>query len=152
VLYRNHFVGNTGKNGKLLVPGLVAYEKNRVSIDPTKLPLDHIVDDTTAIVSPARGSGVTVKFGQGTVGGTALVSFRDGNGDYLPLASSGTAGANGPEFMLGYDGQALLEGLGPDNIVTITLPDGSSCIADVPYAAAKGGNLVNISDVLCQPV
>ena len=152
VLYRNHVVGNTGKNGKLLVPGLVAYEKNRVSIDPTNLPLDHMVDDTTAIVSPTRGSGVTVKFGDEAAGGTALVSFRDAKGNYLPLGSSGSAGANAPEFVVGYDGQALLEGLGPDNIVTITLTDGSSCVADVPYAAANGGNLVNISDVLCQPV
>ena len=152
VLYRNNIVGVTGKNGKMLVPGLTAYEKNRISIDPVKLPLDRMVDDTTAIVSPPRGAGVTVKFGEQSTGGTALVSFRDTKGNYLPLASSGTASANGPEFVVGYDGQALLEDLGPDNIVTITLPDGSACTADVPFTAAKGGNLVNISDVLCQPV
>ena len=151
VLYRNNIVGITGKNGKLLVPGLTAYEKNRISIDPTKLPLDRMVDDTTVIVSPPRGTGVTVKFGEQTSGGTALVSFRDTAGVYLPLASSGTTGADAEEFVVGYDGQALLEGLGPDNSVTIALPDGSSCLAKFPYAA-KGGELVNISDVVCTPL
>lgn len=151
VLYRNHLVGNTGKNGKLLVPGLVAYQKNRVSIDPTKLPLDHMVDDTTATVSPARGSGVTVKFGEQASGGTALVSFRDPKGEYLPLASSAVTRPGGPEFIIGYDGQALLEGLGPHTAVTITLPDGSACTADVPYAG-KGGDLASISDIVCTPV
>jgi len=151
VLYQNRVVGVTGRNGKLLVPGLAAYQKNRLSIDPLKLPLDRVVDDTTAVVSPARGSGVVVTFGERVSGGTALVSFRDSKGAYLPLASTGMTSVEAPEFVIGYDGAALLEGLGPDNSVTIALPDGSSCAAEVPYTAS-GGDLVNIQDVVCRPV
>jgi outer membrane usher protein len=151
VLYQNRVMGITGGDGKLIVPGLSAYEKNRISIDPTKLPLDKIVENTSAMVSPARGSGVVVTFGNRGSGGTALVSFRDPAGEYLPLASSGTIGADAPEFVVGYDGEALLEGLGAENTVTITLPNGSACIADVPYAD-QGTALVSISDVVCQPV
>jgi outer membrane usher protein len=148
VLYQNRVIGVTGSNGKLVVPGLSAYEKNRISIDPTKLPLDSIVDSTTATVMPARGSGVIVTFGKRSSGGTALVSFRDEAGDYLPVASTGAVRAGAEEFVIGYDGAALLEGLAADNIVTVTLPDGGTCVADVPFADA-GGDLVDISDVIC---
>lgn len=151
VLYQNRIVGETGANGKALVPGLVGYQKNRISIDPSKLPLDKVVDNTAAVVSPARGAGTVVTFGDRTQGGTALVSFRDEKGAYLPLASSGHVTADSPEFIVGYDGAALLEGLAADNKVTINLPDGSSCVADVPFTA-HGGDLVNISDVVCRLV
>jgi outer membrane usher protein len=151
VMYQNRLVGTTGTNGKLLVPGLSSYQKNRVSIDPAKLPLDKVVEDTTALVSPARGSGVVVTFGKRSSGGTALVSFRDAAGAYLPLASTGRTAPDAEEFVVGYDGAALLDGLVADNKVTITLPDGSSCEADFPYAAS-GGELVNIADVICRPL
>jgi len=150
VMYQNKVVGITGKTGKLLVPGLSSYQKNRVSIDPSNLPLDKVVEDTTALVSPARGSGVVVSFGKRSSGGTALVSFRDAKGEYLPLASTGKTMPDAPDFVLGYDGAALVDGLAAENSVTITLPDGSSCEATFPYAAAADGELVNISDVACR--
>jgi len=150
VLYQNRVVGTTGKNGKLLVPGLVSNEKNRVAIDPAKLPLDAIVDNTASIVTPARGAGVVVRFGDRTTGGSALVTFHTPAGAVLPVASSGTAGAGGKDFIVGYDGEALLEGLAADNQVTITLPDGTRCVADVPYAP-QGGDLVTIPDAVCRP-
>jgi len=102
-------------------------------------------------VSPSRGAGTVVTFGDRTEGGTALVSFRDIKGAYLPVASTGQLTADAPEFVVGYDGAALIEGLAADNKVTISLPDGSSCVADVPFTA-HGGDLVNISDVVCRPV
>lgn len=151
VFYQNRPVGVTGANGKLLVPGLSAYEKNRISIDPTNLPLDLMVENTTAIAIPAAGSGVVVRFGKHSSGGTALVSFRDAAGEFLPLASTGSIGDGGGEFTVGYDGEALLEGLGADNVATIALADGGSCIAEIPYAD-EGSNLVSIADIVCLPV
>jgi outer membrane usher protein len=148
VLSQNRLVGTTGGNGKLLVPGLTAYEKNRISIDPAKLPLDRVVENTSANVTPARGSGVVVAFGNRTEGGTALVTLRDEAGEFLPLASTGTAGADAPEFVVGYDGSALIEGLGDENIITVALPDGGACIADVSYAA-QGGDLVDLGEIVC---
>lgn len=151
VLYQNRVVGVTGANGTLVVPGLIAYEKNRISIDPRGLPLDRVIENTTAVVVPVRGSGVVVSFGKHESGGMALVTFRDESGEYLPLASEGSAGGDAPQFVVGYDGAALLEDLAENNIVTITLPDGTSCIADVSYAGGSG-DMVNIDDVVCHAV
>ncbi len=151
VFFRNRPAGVTGANGKLLVPGLRAYEKNRISIDPTGLPLDLMVENTTAIVVPEAGSGVIVRFGKHGSGGTALVSFRDTSGAFLPLASTGSIGDGENEFTIGYDGEALLEGLSADNVATIELADGGRCVAEFPYADA-GGNLVSIADIVCHPV
>ncbi len=150
VLYQNRVVGITGKDGKVLLPGLVAYQKNRISIDPSTLPLDRMVDDTTETVVPARRAGVVVTFGKRITGGTALVSFRDSTGAYLPVGSSGLTSSDAPEFVVGYDGQALLEGLGPQNHLSLLLPDGSTCGADVNFVSREG-ELANIPDVVCQP-
>ena len=150
VLFRNNLVGYTGKSGKMLVPGLASYQKNRISIDPTRLPLDSMVEDTTATIVPARGSGSVVSFSKHISGGNALVTFHDPAGKALPLASSGNTGGGTEDFVVGYDGEAMLEGLSQHNSVTVNLPDGSSCLADFDYAS-HGGDLVDIPDVVCRP-
>lgn len=52
----NRPVGQTGRGGKLLVPDLRAYEPNRLSIDPTNLPVDAVVSSTHQTIRPAPAS------------------------------------------------------------------------------------------------
>ena len=150
VMFQNRALGVTGRDGKLVLPGLNAYEKNRISIDPSKLPLDSVVQTTTAIVVPADRAGVVVKFGDNASGGTALVTFRDAEGAVLPVGTTGKTVPGVPDFMVGYDGQALVQGLAAANALTLTLPDGGLCTADVPYAA-NGGAMVLIPGAVCRP-
>ncbi len=62
VLYENRPIGTTDSSGKLLVPSLLSYQNNRLTVDSTRLPADIDVGQTSVVVRPPDRSGVTVKF------------------------------------------------------------------------------------------
>ncbi|MFC5445573.1 fimbria/pilus outer membrane usher protein [Rhizobium halophytocola] len=150
VQYENRPAGKTNRNGKLLLPKLRAYQANNVSIDPANLPLDAVVNDTRQKVVPADRSGVVVKFDVDTHANAALVTFRSANGQVIEMGASGTTSADADPFVVGYDGQALVEQLKADNRITITRQDGSTCVATFSYKPDQGQQ-VAIPDAVCKP-
>ena len=58
----DHLIGVTGAKGTLVVPGLRAYESNRIRIDENDLPLDVQLAATDIAVRPFARSGVLVAF------------------------------------------------------------------------------------------
>ncbi|MBK8084141.1 MAG: fimbrial biogenesis outer membrane usher protein [Devosia sp.] len=149
VLVENKVVGATGSDGRLVVPTLRGLEANRIGIDPAGLPLDAMVLATRRDIRPADGSGVVVALGA-PGGGSALVTFRDGDGVLLPVGATGRAGAAGPEFMIGYDGMAYLVGLADANRIEIDLGDGRRCVAELGFSADPGQQ-TTIPDAICRP-
>jgi outer membrane usher protein len=62
-IFLNHNrVGKTNMAGELLVPDLMAYAKNILSINPSDLPADYNVDKSTQLVQGRRRSGSVVTF------------------------------------------------------------------------------------------
>ena len=55
-------VGRTNKNGNLLVPGLLPYYGNSLSIADQDIPLDRTVEATQRIIAPPFRGGALVKF------------------------------------------------------------------------------------------
>ncbi|BDA85917.1 fimbrial biogenesis outer membrane usher protein [Aureimonas sp. SA4125] len=151
VAQENRPVGRTNARGKLVLPHLRAYEKNRISIEPADLPLDTALNTTRQIVVPADRSGLVVAFDAAGKGSAALVSFRDEKGQALPLGASGRLGADGEAFTIGYDGQAYVDGLAATNDVLIDLPDGGNCVASFAYRSEDGAQ-VAIPDAVCRNV
>lgn len=132
VLSENQPMGVTGKSGKLLVPGLRAYEANRISIDASALPLDADVPVTSFSVRPAKGSGVLVAFGAREKTKAALVILKGADGKPLEPGTAVTLAADGTEFTVGYDGETYIQGLAADNSVTAETSNGS-CTASFTY-------------------
>lgn len=148
VLYENRPVGKTGSNGKLLLPDLRSYERNRVGIDPNALPLDVMVDSTRQDVIPAGRSGVVIPFGRKKEGKAALIVFRDENGRFIEVGTSGRTSGSSEPFVVGYDGEAFVEGLAKRNRLTLQRPDGARCVAEFVYTAQAGAQAV-LPDVTC---
>ncbi|MBW8637891.1 fimbria/pilus outer membrane usher protein [Hoeflea sp. WL0058] len=148
VLLENQEVGVTGPRGKLLIPDLRSYERNRIGIDPMDLPLDVVVDSTGRKVVPAGLSGVVVEFTGSQEGGSALITFRDENGDFLEVGTTGKTEGSSEPFAVGYDGQAFIENLGARNRVTMTRTSGAKCIAEFEYARQAGAQVM-LPDVTC---
>lgn len=148
VLRENRPIGATGHNGKMLVPDLRSYERNRIGIDPTGLPLDAAINSTQQIVIPADRTGVRVTFGNRAAGGNALVTLKDENGVFIDVGSSVAVSGNPEPFVTGYDGQTYLTGLKSDNHITVQKPSGAKCDAEFQFAP-DGNNLVEIADVAC---
>jgi outer membrane usher protein len=149
VQYENRPIGVTNSAGMLLVPYLNSYQKNKISIDPTNLPVDADIPKTRETVVPADRNGVVVKFGVSDTPNAALVIFVGANGDPIKVGAQVRLDGAEQAFVVGYDGHAFVRGLGARNGATIDLPEGGSCRVEFDYAP-KPGEQVRISDVVCR--
>jgi outer membrane usher protein len=132
VEYENRFAGKTDASGKLLLPDLRSYQKNKIAIDVTNLPLNAAIPESEAIVVPREMSGVVVDFGVKAESSGALVILTDSKGGYITeSAEVFLEGASEP-FVMGYDGQVYLTGLGAQNNVTVKA-GGNQCQANFSY-------------------
>lgn len=148
VYLSNQLKGSTNRFGKLLVPGLLSYEENRIKIDTEKLPVNASVEFTNLKVVPAAGAGINVRFGVQADTNNAVVVFTDINGEYLKVGDEGTLSGSGTEFVIGYDGRTYIESLSENNTVTIKRQDGE-CIASFSYSSIQDQQ-VEIGPVVCQ--
>jgi outer membrane usher protein len=150
VLYENRPVGQTGSNGKLLVPFLRSYQRNTVALDPADLPPDVTVETGSLrkTVSPADRAGVFIGFGVKRTR-AALVRLSDHGGQPIPLGSVAQLDGTSDPQPVGYDGETFLSGLGATNVVAVKLPSGATCKAKFDFKA-KAGDLPVIGPVPCQ--
>lgn len=149
VLRENRLVGVTRADGTLLTPELAPFVANRISIDPTALPIDARVSVTEAVVAPFARVAARVSMPVNTSVDAALIGFVDEAGAPLPLGSQGAVPATGATFVVGYDGQGYLEGLAERNVTAITKPDGGVCEARFPYRPRPGAQ-ARIDGVICR--
>jgi outer membrane usher protein len=148
VLLENQVIGKTGKAGKLLVPGLSAYQKSRLSLDVRSLPVTAVIPSTEMVVVPRDHSGVTAEFGVRAQAPSAVVIVVDEAGHALPagtpLALSGAPAA----FFVGYEGRAFVTGLAAANRITAELA-GGSCSGSFAFAP-EGDTQQVLGPVTCR--
>jgi outer membrane usher protein len=120
VKYENRPAGRTGKRGKMLLPGLRSFENNRISIDTDNLPVDARIETTEKTVVPAERAGVLVRFPVETTANSAILVIVGKDGSNLPVGAQGQL-EDGSSFVVGYDGQAYVEGLKRNNRISVTL-------------------------------
>ncbi|MCP1727233.1 outer membrane usher protein [Natronospira proteinivora] len=87
-VYRDNLpVAHTGSSGWALVPGLRAYENNRIRLDESELPMSlRIEDSVRSNVVPRRRSGVVVPFALSS-DRTALVALQLPDGEPVPAGA-----------------------------------------------------------------
>ena len=129
----NLLVGETNDDGKILIPNLNAFQKNKISIDPMDLPLNAEVSSTFDHVTPSYKSGVYVQFDVKKATPSALVILTDAAGTFLPAGSEGRLIGSDEPFVVGYDGQAFIKNLGAVNAIRIAF-DGHECAAQFTFA------------------
>ncbi len=133
IRFQNRFIGVTDTQGRLLAPDLNAYEANRLELDPTTLPLDVEVGSSHVVATPAFDSGVVVRFDLKKATGSALIVLKTPNGEVVAPGSQAILAATGKAFIVGYDGQALIDHLGADNRLSVAQPNGTTCAAQFPF-------------------
>jgi outer membrane usher protein len=136
VTLENRVVGETDDSGDLLITPLNAYQKNRVAIDPMRLPADSRIERVDDEVVPSDRAGVLVNFRVEAVA-AASVLLHDADGKALPVGSTvalnGDASANA---LVGYDGAVYLEGVKPANTLDVETPSGTCRVRfDYRYTA-----------------
>ncbi|TGQ71160.1 fimbrial biogenesis outer membrane usher protein [Mesorhizobium sp. M00.F.Ca.ET.186.01.1.1] len=140
VLYENRPIGTTDAKGRLLVPGLRAYQRNKIAIDTTNLPIDADVTTTQDVIAPADRAGVRVNFQVRTNIDAAVLVLSDPDGQPLEVGSHATV--NGKQgFVIGYDGRAYVKGLAQRNTVVAQTAKGS-CQASFGYTPKANQQVV----------
>ena len=132
VNYENRFYGTTGKNGKLLVPKLRSFQKNRISIDVNDLPLNALATDAERLVVPGDGVGVVVDFGVKKDSAGVLVTLLGSDGDPLPAGTEVVLNGESEPFLVGFDGEVYVTDAKPKNTLTAQIAQGS-CEASFSY-------------------
>jgi outer membrane usher protein len=147
VFHENRPVGMTNSSGRALIPGLRSFQKNKIAIDTSKLPVDADISTTEGYVTPGDRSGVRLNFAVRTDIKPAIVVFNGADGKPLPAGARGQV-EGGESFTVGYDGRAYIKDLAAENKVTITMVD-RECHASFNYAAHPNEQVV-VSGVTCQ--
>ncbi len=146
--FENRYVGKTGKDGKLLLPGLHSYQKNRIAIDVNDLPLGASVDKAEADVVPADANGVTVNFGVNTNSHAVLVTLTDAQGKFIPEGTEVRLNENPEPLIMGYDGQVYVTGAAAKNVLEVKLAQGS-CQVHFDYGS-QSASPAGIGPLKCQ--
>ncbi|PHP64583.1 fimbrial assembly protein [Zhengella mangrovi] len=148
ILYENRPVGKTNARGKKLITGLRSYQPNRISLDPTSLPVDADLKFSEVIIQPRYKSGVDVDFNVSTTTNSALVVLKSIDGAHIPAGSTGTLSNGGGSFIVGYDGQAFIENLSQLNIIDVQTK-GGDCRAAFKFTP-NPGTQNRIDNVVCK--
>jgi outer membrane usher protein len=104
-------IGRTDRRGRLLVPDLLPYQANRLSITPSDIPLDYDLGELERVVAPTRRGAAHVRFHIEKVRsltGTLTVELTGGSVTpaYGELAVAGVKGGVSP---ISADGRFYLE-------------------------------------------
>ena len=134
VSYENRFAGKTGKNGKLLISQLHAYQNNKISINPENLPLNSSVSETEKHVAPRSKSGVLVDFGVKKDGNGVIVILKDANDKFVAPGTSIKVQGKDEPFVMGYDGEVYLTDI-PEHVSLTAEGANSTCATSFEFKA-----------------
>ena len=128
-VYRsNQIIATTNNSGMALVPNLLPYQKNNITIDPSELPLDVEFKSVQETPVPYARSGLFVEFPVRR-SRNALVVLHQANGKPVPLGARVTATPGGQKFIVAKRGQVYLTDLTTDNRITVQWRDGHCDLA-----------------------
>ena len=148
VRYENQQVGQTDRNGHLLVPWSSAYYRGKYEIDPLNLPANVRSPNVEQRIAVRRGSGYLLEFPLSRVIAASIV-LVDAQQQNLPLGSGVVHLQSGTQTVVGWDGLVYLENLQSQNNLLVSLADGKTC--QVQFAVdAQQDQIPLIGPLVCQ--
>ena len=148
VMLENRDIGVTNGQGKLLVPGLNAYQRSKLSLDVTQLPVDAVIPQTEMQLAPRDRTGVVADFGIRKSSSSAVVILTGADGQVLPPGTPVVLEGTQEASFVGYDGRVFLTTLRAANTISASLAT-AGCTAKFGYAGHDGTQQV-IGPVKCQ--
>jgi len=149
VYLNGQLAARTDSQGYAILPGLVPYQKNRISIITDDLPMEAQIERTEAEVVPRYHSGVSLKFSvELTIG--ALVRLVAENGEPLPNGTELHIEGNPEVFQVALQGEAYLTGINKKNRVKATWY-GQTCDVEVNLPE-NPGPLPHIGPIVCKGI
>lgn len=149
VMHENRELGRTNRYGYLLVPNLVPYINNLLSIDTSKLPADTRIQTESLTAVPQRLAGVMVRFPVERYAAATVILHGPG-GKALPVGTVVVNSATGQRTVVGYDGMTFVDQLQSHNRLLLGSGAGQ-CEVTFAYQGVSGV-LPTIGPLLCLPI
>jgi len=150
----NQEIGRTNRRGDLLVPGLLPYYGNRLSIADEDIPLDRTVGEREQMIATPYRGGALLSFPvRRFQNSTGRVLLQRGETEVVPLFGQLTVrvGETPFESPIGADGEFYLENVPPGTHPAEVLYQRKTCVftIEIPVSAAS---IVNLGVVRCDQV
>jgi len=152
-VYREHRkVATTGKDGSVLLGGLVPYAANQIEVDQSDFPLSASLDDPVQVVVPPKRAAVDVNFKAKSDTGTLARLVRP---DHSPVPRGALGRIDkepgSPIYPVASDGRVYFQSLTKGMILNVTW-NGGSCSAKVemPGSASVPGAIPDLGEIVCQ--
>lgn len=140
-------IARTDDAGRALLPNLIPYYEQKITIDPVGLPEGWEPAVTERVAIAGWRQGAIVDFGVRKIQ-AALVVIRRPDG--TPVPAGYTVRLEGGEpAIAGYDGEVYLRGLAATNRIAVDLGRDGTCHADFAYDLA-GPAVQEIGPVTCR--
>lgn len=152
VSYSNQEIGETGSGGELLVPNLISYQDNSISIDGRDLPVNYSLSEVARNVVPLNRAGVVVSFKTTKLQGFGGRVFVSEDGARVPAEYGRlelkTNGAPA-ESVIGRGGEFYMENLPSGRFPAEVFYKRKRCSfsMEIPESA---DNTVDIGEVTCE--
>ncbi|MBY6203272.1 fimbria/pilus outer membrane usher protein [Halomonas denitrificans] len=146
-VYLDHqLIGRTGADGRLLIPGLRPYERNRLRVEQGDLPIGADIDDLETEVVPNWRSGTVADFPiRRSLDARFRVVLDSGR---PPPPGTRILDGNGRAWAIGREGRTFVSGLSRTNRFTITLEEGE-CIIEL-HAPPSQDPLLDLGTQICR--
>jgi outer membrane usher protein len=143
----NQPVAKTNRKGNALVPNLLPYQNNSISIDPSNLPINTEINATQLYAVPYYQSGVLLRFPV-KASRSATLTLVLPSGKPVPAgAVVNYIGHSDQDYPVGEDGELYLTELEIDNQLK-AIWDNQSCTFTLHYPTTKNP-LPDLGKVVC---
>jgi len=149
VYQEGQLIGRTDAQGELIIPRMLAYQTNRITVEQLDLPMNVEIGTLKLEATPYFRSGTVVEFPIHRVRDALLqIVLKDGS----PLPAGATVRVEGQEntFPVGLKGIAYMTGLATVNRIVVE-SRGKTCVLEFPLPETAEPQ-ARIGPLVCQGV
>ncbi len=148
----NNEVGRTNSSGNLIIPNLLSYYANRLSISDEDVPLDYRIEGGEHLVATPYRGGAVVRFdAHKTSFVRGVVSVRRGGKDAIPSYGEMTVQVGGKPVVspIAREGEFEFEALSAGRYAAVVEYAEGDCTLSILVAEPKGP-VADLGHVICE--
>jgi outer membrane usher protein len=147
VYQSNRKITSTNSSGLALLPNIVPYQQNKISIRPEDLPFDLEVNETSQLITPFACAGLFISLDVKKTN-NRLVQLLKADGSTMPIGSKVHVLPGNADFVVAKRGEVYLTGLSNDNSIEVSSPE-NICSANLG-APVNNVDKNTIAIVICK--
>lgn len=144
----NQVAAITNAQGLALVPNLLPYQSNQLTLNPDQLPFDVEIHGVREMVIPYARSGAFVNFSVER-SRNALVVLRQFDGSPVPAGAHVLVSPGDQEFIVARRGEVYLMNLAADNQIAVRWKDGGCQLPLKLPPRVPGAEAPHLGPLIC---